>query len=273
MYEERMARAKTPQTRASIRRWSLWSDFYFGIGVLLVIAGITFIAWSVNTERHDGPVFWGGIVVAVVLVGVCVGFGSHASSRLSEALWAEAHVSIGTVEKVVKYSTEGPDLYDVVVNSSLTDSPFRREITGQLGPTDVGDQIRFKHHTLDPDDLGDVLFDGWHRRGRPHYEPSWRSHQRSADYADAHVSVGRVDEVTSYLGIPGIGASTGYRLMVSVEQPGSVTLRRHIDLDDSQLCSSGPKFRSMIRVRHNTLDPEDLSDAVFDGWPGEAKGP
>lgn len=270
MYEKRMARAKKPENRASIRRWSLWSDFYFWIGVLLVIAGITFIAWSVNTERHDGPVFWGGIVVAVVLVGVCVGFGSHASGRLSEALWAEAHVSVGTVEKVVKHSTEGPDLYDVVVNSSLTDSPFRREITGQLGPTNVGDQIRFKHHTLDPDDLDDVLFDGWHRQGHPHHVPRWRPHRASPDYAHAHVSVARVDAVTSY---PVIGASTEYRLMVSIEQPGSVTLRRHIDLDDHQLCSSGPKFRSMIRVRHNTLDPEHLSDAVFDGWPGEAKGP
>jgi len=268
-----MARAKTPETRESIRRWSRWCHFYFWIGVLLVIAGITFIAWSVNTERDHGPGFWGGIAVAVVLVGVCVGFGERAAGRLNEALWADAHVSVGTVEKVVKHSTEGPDLYDVVVNSSISDSPFRREISGLLASYNVGDQIRFKHHTLDPDDLDDVLFDGWHRQGRPHHVPSWRPHQRSADYANAHVSVGRVDEVTSYPGTPGIGAPTEYRLMVSVELPEAVTLRRQIDLDDHQLCSSGPKFRSTIRVRHNTLYPEYLSDAFFDGWPGEAKSP
>ena len=266
MNDEWLRRAKTPETRASIRRWSRRSDIFFWIGVLLVIGGITFIAWSVSTERHDGAAFGGGITVAVVLVSVCVGFGSHASGRLSQAIYADAYVSVGTVKEVVKHSTEVSDMYDVVVNASVSGSVIRREITGILAPTDVGEQIRFKHNTLDPEDLNDVLFDGWHGQGRSQGVPSWHTHQTSALYVDAHVSVGRVDEVNSYPGIPGIGDSTEYRLTVSVDLPGSVTLHRQIDLDEHQLHSAGPAFRRTIRLRHNTLDPENLSDAFFDGW-------
>ncbi|WP_235737885.1 hypothetical protein [Nocardioides alcanivorans] len=57
--EEWMRLARTPETRASIRRWSRRSDFFFGTVLLLVLGGIAFVAWSVAAGRHNRPVFWG----------------------------------------------------------------------------------------------------------------------------------------------------------------------------------------------------------------------
>lgn len=273
MTEKWMRHAKTPETRAGIRRWSRWSDFFFWVGVLLVLGGIVFVVWSVVTVRHNGPVFWWSIAVTAVLVLVCTGCGSYASGRLSEARFADGQVSVGTVEEVIKHTgAEGPDTCDIVVSASLSGTVIHRKIDGIVGDSDVGDRIRFRHNTLDSEDLDDVLFDGWYGPGRHRGEPSWSTRQSPDLYADAQVSVGRVNEVTSHPGFPGGNQPTDYTLMVSVELPGSVTLRRQIYLAEYQLCSSGPAFRSTVRLRHNTVDPENLSDAFFDGWVDEAKG-
>lgn len=273
--EEWTRQAKTPETRASIRRWSRRSDFLFWVGLLLVLGGVVFVVWSVVTERHSHPLFWGLIAVTVVLVLTCVALGSHAGGRLSEARFTDGHVSVGRVDEVITHTSgESPDNYDIMVSALLPGSvTIRRKIElgagpGHLSDDDVGRGVRFRHNTLDPDDLDDVLFDGW-QGGRPH-----RSTPRQSRvlYADAQVSVGRVDEVMTYPGIPGMGDQTTYGLMVSIELPGTVTLRRRICVGEELLRSPGRRFGRTIRLRHNTLDPENLSDAFFDGWADEAKG-
>lgn len=273
--KEWMRRVKTPETRASIRRWSRRSDFFFWVGLLLVLGGMAFIVWSVVTERHNGPVFWGLIAATVVLVLVCVAFGSHAGSRLADARFADGHESVGRVDEVITYSGgDSPDTYDIVVSAVLPDSvAIYRKIKlgaspGHLSDDDVGRGVRFCHNTLDPDDLDDVLFDGWHG-GRPDRSTP---RQSRALYVDAHVSVGRVDEVMSHPGIPGAGNYQTYSLMVSVELPGPVTLRRTVYVGEERLRSPGRRFGRTIRLRHNTLDPENLSDAFFEGWQDETKG-
>lgn len=267
--------AKTPATRASIRRWSRRSDFFFWVGLLLVLGGMAFIVWAVATERHSLPVFWWLIAVTVVFVLACVACGSHAQGRLDDARFADGYVSVGRVDEVITYSGgETSDTYDIVVSATLPGSvTIHRKIElgaspGHLSDDDVGRGVRFRHNTLDAEDLDDVLFDGWQGQ-----RPLRGTRQSPVLYAEAHRSVGRVDAVTAYPGIPGIGDDrTTYSLMVSVELPGPVMLRRTIYMGAEQLRSPGRRFGRTIRLRHNTLDPENLSDAFFDGWADEANG-
>ena len=67
---------------------------------------------------------------------------------------------------------------------------------------------------------------------------------------------------------------TVYRVRVTAWLSDELTLHRHLDGGKSD--HGGPDetwIGRRIRVRHNTLDPEDLYDVRFDGWPDrEAKG-
>lgn len=272
MSAEWIRRAKTPETRASIRRWNRWTNFFFWGGALLVLGGLAFIVWSVATDRHGGLVFWGVITGTVVLVLVCVVCGSRTGSRLSEARFADGCESVGTIVEVTTHlSVDGPETCDILVAASVSGAVIHRKIDGLIVGR-VGDRIRFRHNTIDPEDLDDILFAGWDRNAPRRSVPDWSARQSRDLYADAEVSVGRIVEVTSYPGFPGDNDPTNYTLMVSVELSGSVTLRRRVHLAERQLRSSGPAFRPMIRLLHNTRDPEDLSDAFFDGWADEARG-
>ncbi|WP_235737886.1 hypothetical protein [Nocardioides alcanivorans] len=216
------------------------------------------------------------IAVTVVLVLVCAAFGSHAGGRLDEARFRDGHESVGRIDEVITHSSgESVDNYDLLVSAVLPDSvTIHRKIwfgAGDFSDADVGQAVRFRHNTLDPDDLEDVLFGGWHgvrrRRSEPHRNPQ----QSRALYADAHVSVGMVDEVMTHPGIPGSGSPSHYTLVVSVDLPGQRTLRRQVQLGEWQLRPSTRRFGRRIRLRHNTLDPENHSDAFFDGWADEPK--
>lgn len=230
MSEEWMRRAKTPETRASIRRWNRWTNFFFWGGALLAFGGLAFIVWSVATDRHGGLVFWGVITGAVVLVLVCVVWGSHTGSHLIEARFADGCESVGTVVEVTRHpGADVPDTYDILVTASVSGAVIHREINDLLAAR-VGDRIRFRHNTIDPDDVDDVLFAGWDGRAPRRSVPDWSARQSRDLYADAQVSVGRIIEVTSYPGIPGSNDPTDYTLMVSVELLGAVTLRRRAQL-------------------------------------------
>ncbi|MFE6773504.1 hypothetical protein ACFVFD_31470 [Streptomyces fimicarius] len=61
-----------------------------------------------------------------------------------------------------------------------------------------------------------------------------------------------------------------YDLVVRAELPGRPALRRTLGWGSGD--SSGPDDRwagRAIRLRHNTLDPDDEHDALFDGWPDD----
>lgn len=271
MSGEWMRRARTPETRASIRRWNRWTNFFFWGGVLLVLGGFAFIVWSVAADRHGGLAFWGVITGTVALVLVCVVCGSRTGSRLIEARFADGRESVGTiVEVTTNPGIDGPDTYDILVTASVSGTVIHRKIDGLL-VGHFGDRIRFRHNTIDPEDLDDVLFAGWNGHAPRRSVPDWSVRQSRDLYTDAQASVGRITEVTSHPGTPGDNAPTHYTLMVSVELPGSVTLHRRVYLAENQLRSSGPAFRPIIRVLHNTRDPENLSDAFFDGWANEAR--
>ncbi|WP_097865761.1 phage holin family protein [Streptomyces sp. rh34] len=178
------ARAKTPQTRARIRRLSRFDDISSGIllaGVglfmLMNLASIVLAIWFwiADVSRYD--IFpWGfGIALGVTAIGAIL--NSIAESRLSQARFADAYCSVGVIDKV--RSWEGHDgegspttFYKLAVTATLPDGvTIRRHIDcgtgGGSGSPDrpdetwVGRRICFRHNSVDPDDLADEQFAGW----------------------------------------------------------------------------------------------------------------
>lgn len=86
-------------------------------------------------------------------------------------------------------------------------------------------------------------------------------------------AVGVIDAVRSWEGTDGEGSpTTFYALAVTAALPDGGTIRRHVDWStDSGSGSSDTPDETWvgrrISFRHNTLDPEDLADEQFAGWP------
>lgn len=86
--------------------------------------------------------------------------------------------------------------------------------------------------------------------------------RRAACFADGHVSVGRVDEVVEYPG--GGDEHTWYQVIFSAELQDGVILRRKLYWGEDGYEAKAIAGRRIL-FRHNTLDPMDLQDCLYDG--------
>ena len=170
---EWMAAARTPETRARIRRWAKVETvtvfmMFAGIALLLVapFASIAVAIWSSVTDVERTYLYWwiwgvsgvlavGGVVVAMV-----------ASSRRQRACFADGRIAVGTVERAIEHPGSGDDQtwFDLRISAELQGGATLRRrlhLEGEHLDRRVGRPVRFRHNTLDADDLDDLLFDGW----------------------------------------------------------------------------------------------------------------
>lgn len=165
-----MAKARTPKSRMRIRRWSRMET----IGVvaalcgvpLLLLAPIATLACAVwfgvaGIDRPD--VYWWlwGIAAGVPLVGAVLMVVSS-RERLT-ACFADGYVSTGRVDRVIECpGDDDPMSYELRVSAELSDGVVLRRkvyLGGGNPRRRTGTPIRFRHNSLDPDDLYDALFD------------------------------------------------------------------------------------------------------------------
>lgn len=167
-----MARARTGESRARIRRWSRVET----TGVLAILAGsaalliapiatLALIIWFSIADIDRTDVYWWlwvSVIAAPLLGGIATWVGGR--QRLA-ACFADGHVSVGRVDKVIELPGGGDDSasYEVRVSAELPGGVvLRRKVYRSSDPRRrTGRPIRFRHNTVDPDDLHDVLFDGW----------------------------------------------------------------------------------------------------------------
>lgn len=186
-YAERWARrAKTPETRARIRRLVRLDNLFDAVvlaGValclLMILVSIVIGIWfwisegsDILMSDHAGIFIWGfGTVFAVIILGAIP--GGIVSSRLDRAKFADGDTAVGVINEVFEF--EGTDgeggaamQYALVVTTTLPDGArLSRRIDWPAGDNRprylplVGCRIRFRHNTTDPQDLSDAQFDGW----------------------------------------------------------------------------------------------------------------
>lgn len=176
-----MARARTAETRAEIRRWSrreTVSACLLLIGAVCGFAsplvGVGLGVW--HLIQGDAPWFWWlvgtiGITALFMLAGSIL--GSRASDRRLTALYADGQATMGRLDKVITHPGGGDEqtTYEFLISAELPEGVVLHR-TLYWGEDDswpsprrrVGRSIRFRHNNLDPDDLRDVLFDGWVER-------------------------------------------------------------------------------------------------------------
>lgn len=179
-----VARAKTPETRARIRRLSRLEDLTNGIlltgmilFLLMALTRVVLAIWFWAPDAGDSTIFlWVlGITLGVTVTSVFL--NSAVETRLSQAKFADGYSSVGVIDAV--RSWEGTDgegspttFYALAVTAALPDGgTIRRHVdwstdsgSGSSDTPDetwVGRRISFRHNTLDPEDLADEQFVGW----------------------------------------------------------------------------------------------------------------
>ncbi|MFB7250825.1 hypothetical protein [Microbacterium sp. NPDC056234] len=168
------ASAKTQKTRARIRRWSRAENIsmlvtLFGV-VLLAIAPFATVALLIvlgmaGIERTD--IYWWiwGSSAGLSIGGAIA--GTISSEQLDKARYADGHESIGTVDRVIEHPGSGDDQtwYQVDISAEQQrGAVLRRTLHWPDDGNDphrlIGGPIRFRHNTLDPDDLRDYGYEG-----------------------------------------------------------------------------------------------------------------
>lgn len=162
-----MARARTAETRAEIRRWSRWETgsaclILIGAGYAFVslLIGVGLAVWHVI--HSDAPWLWWllrflGITALFLLAGSIL--GSHANDRRLTALYFDGQSTIGRLDKVITHPGGGDEqtTYEFLISAELPDGIIMHR-TFYWGEDDgwpsrqrrVGRSIRFRHNTLDP---------------------------------------------------------------------------------------------------------------------------
>lgn len=169
--DEWLSHAKTPETRARIRRWARWERF----GMVLVIVSVWLVALLVLSviviDIADIASFesvpWLGWVVLGVIVGLIVGAGGLillADGRRITAMYADGRVSVGVITQVTRVEPADPEMvgvsYDLTITATAPGTGEIRRVVNHSNALEIGQRIRFRHNTLDPENQYDALFVG-----------------------------------------------------------------------------------------------------------------
>lgn len=167
------AAARTPETRARIRRWSRIETVGItttlaGIAMLLAspFASIAVVIWTGVAGVNRADLHWWiwGAAIGVAVSGAVT--WASATGRRQEACYADGMESIGTVTGVVveePADPEGMPGYRLTISADLPEDGRMSRLTSTSERTAprVGQTVRFRHNTLDPEDAQDVWLIGF----------------------------------------------------------------------------------------------------------------
>lgn len=159
-----------------VARWETVSVCLLVVGGLCALGaplvGVGLGVW--HAIHGDAPWLWwlfGSIGTASLFLVAGAWLGSYASDRRLTALYADGQSTVGRVDEVITHPGGGDEqaTYELLISAELSDGTLlRRRLDWGEDNTSwpiprrwVGRSIRFRHNTLDPDDLHDILFDGW----------------------------------------------------------------------------------------------------------------
>lgn len=179
-----IARAKTPATRARIRRLSRLEDItsgilltWLGLYLLMSLTAVVLAIWFWTSDGGDSTIFLWVLGITLGVTVACVFLNNAVETRLAQAKFADGRSSVGVIDTVLsREEVDGEGLpetcYTLQVTAALPEGvTIRRHMDwstdGGSGSSDtpdetwVGRRIGFRHNTLDPEDLADEQFAGW----------------------------------------------------------------------------------------------------------------
>ncbi|MFC0673016.1 hypothetical protein [Brachybacterium hainanense] len=170
---EWMAAARTPEVRRRIRRWSKIESISMvamlaGIALLCLapFASIAVAVWSSVGDVDRSWLHWWvwGVTAAIVFGGTIASLLS--TTRRQQACFADGRLTTGTVDRAIEHPGSGDDAtwWDLRISAVLSDGAVLRRrlhVEGERLGRRKGGPIRFRHNTHDPEELDDILFDGW----------------------------------------------------------------------------------------------------------------
>lgn len=160
-----MALARTPETRARIRRWVFLKRVFFGLACLGLTGFVITVVVAAIREVLGKPDPWWVFLAAFAVLVVSILPWCLASFRLDVARYVDGDETVGTITKIVVDEHTDPEAlpaYDIPIAARLPNGGIRRtcRVSERTAP-ELGQMVRFRHNTGDPDDLKDVLFLGF----------------------------------------------------------------------------------------------------------------
>jgi hypothetical protein len=131
-----------------------------------VVASIATGIWATFSSAEPTGMLWWlwGATMAVLACGITTSVVGN--RRRQRACFADGYVSEGVVDRAIEHPGSGDDQtwFDLRISAPRADGGMLRRrlhLEGEGFDRRVGRPIRFRHNSLDPDALDDVLFDGW----------------------------------------------------------------------------------------------------------------
>ncbi|MFH9472554.1 hypothetical protein ACH4L7_01780 [Streptomyces anulatus] len=167
--------ARTPETRARIRRGALRERAFgaliaIGMGLCALMVAVSIYVAAFQTEFHHRSGWFlsttVGMLLAIAFLARAVRFWIATNKERVRAMYADGQEAVGTVTEVVEDDDRDPDTgpyYDISITAELAGAGAGsiRRVTRRAEAPQVGQRVRFRHNTLDPEDLEDVLFLGF----------------------------------------------------------------------------------------------------------------
>lgn len=165
-----MSAASTDKTK--MRRWSRVQNLAVGMAViafalLVGTVGVVVFVPGLNGDESIGPFIGWTVGTGIVLLVAAAFVEIHAQDRIREARFAAGHRSAGMVDDVIEEPASevgGFSTFTLMITAEVPGQVnIRRRLYSHHYPAGPdareGQTVVFRHSTLDPDDLDDVLFE------------------------------------------------------------------------------------------------------------------
>ncbi|CPT03656.1 ABC transporter permease [Mycobacteroides abscessus] len=142
---------------------------WWGVGAIacLILAGVGVVV-AITSAFNSGPEWLRvlGTIAVFVLIPIGILGALYCGHRRHRAYFGNGYVSEGTITEVTKvHNSEDNSYYFMLTVAAEVEGGLtaRRHCTigGKHPRPEIGQTLRFRHTTLDPDDLDDALFEKW----------------------------------------------------------------------------------------------------------------
>lgn len=143
-------------------RVALFTMVGAGLCALMVAVSIGTAVFRAEPVGQSGWLWFAtaGTLLAFAFLAMATRLWVAANNERVRAMYADGQESVGTVIKVVEDDDRDPDTgpyHDITITAAVAGTGSIRRVICQAAAPRIGQPLRFRHHTLDPEDLEDAV--------------------------------------------------------------------------------------------------------------------